>query len=396
MDGPDAVPLPHTRPGEMAEISVSLTAPNTPGTHRSTWKPFDPDGNMFEFDLFALIEVDQPAAGQIVPELSWVEDVTFPDGAAVQPGETFVKTWRIRNTGTAPWEAGYALIHFEDERLNGPNQAPVPPLKPGESGEVSIRLKAPQTPGFVKSTWKGRDPQGRLFNFELFVLVEVVDLANTIDLIEYLRGDGRLYEVTGNWPGSTRTNAQTQITETRFYHTRGEEWTEFWVDDHFIFVGTDTTPLTGGTDVITYSENGAYGSAWLPREMTIGVPFRRSPLVMQRQRADGSSTHSAAQVTWAKLEQRHDSLTLPSGITLDDVVELAIYDDENGQPAEQTSQRYLFAKGWGSDRLGGPARAAPVDISDLPGWHTRQCAGSTQLVQPGMRSCDYLCRDDFS
>src|SRR5262245_3460834 len=34
-----------------------------------------------------------------------------PDGALLKPGETFLKTWALENTGTCTWDASYKLIY---------------------------------------------------------------------------------------------------------------------------------------------------------------------------------------------------------------------------------------------------------------------------------------------
>ncbi|MBC7228016.1 MAG: hypothetical protein H5T61_12435, partial [Thermoflexales bacterium] len=40
----------------------------------------------------------------------WVADVTVPDNTAFAPGIPFVKTWRVRNSGTCAWEPGTKLV----------------------------------------------------------------------------------------------------------------------------------------------------------------------------------------------------------------------------------------------------------------------------------------------
>jgi len=38
-------------------------------------------------------------------------DVTILDGAQMTPGQDFVKTWKIKNTGICSWGDGYGLIY---------------------------------------------------------------------------------------------------------------------------------------------------------------------------------------------------------------------------------------------------------------------------------------------
>ncbi len=37
-------------------------------------------------------------------------DVTIPDGTPMSPGQEFVKTWRIRNTGICTWDTDYQPV----------------------------------------------------------------------------------------------------------------------------------------------------------------------------------------------------------------------------------------------------------------------------------------------
>lgn len=39
-----------------------------------------------------------------------IDDVTFPDGSTLSPGEMFVKSWRIKNAGDTIWNNGYKLL----------------------------------------------------------------------------------------------------------------------------------------------------------------------------------------------------------------------------------------------------------------------------------------------
>jgi hypothetical protein len=51
--------------------------------------------------------------------------------------------------------------------------------------------------------------------------------------------------------------------------------------------------------------------------------------------------------TWIQLEEVHASLTLTSGITLDDVVVLAGYTEEGGRRAAAPFEHYYYARNYG-------------------------------------------------
>jgi transcriptional regulator with XRE-family HTH domain len=71
---------------------------------------------------------------------------TVPQGTLMQPGEVFLKTWRIRNVGSVPWR-GRQLER--QGPLTGPGLItsarcyPIADTPPGESVEVGVILKAP-------------------------------------------------------------------------------------------------------------------------------------------------------------------------------------------------------------------------------------------------------------
>lgn len=174
MGGPERIPLPSAAPGETVDISLTLTAPERAGLHRSVWMAQEPDGQVFPFELFTEVTVVETAtAGDELDDAKFVADVTVPDGTTQLAGSAFLKTWRVRNTGSSTWGEGYHLAFFGDERMDGPDRVPLPMAAPGQEVDVSVRLKAPLTPGTHKSTWRARDPEGTFFGHRYFALITV-------------------------------------------------------------------------------------------------------------------------------------------------------------------------------------------------------------------------------
>jgi hypothetical protein len=168
--GPAAISLPATKPGEIADVSVDLTAPAILGPHRSSWQPQSPDGHPFGEILYTEIVVVQPGT---FDNVQYESDVTHPNGTLVNAGEQFIKTWRVRNTGTSAWIAGYALAFVGDRQMNGPDSVPLPTALPGETSELSVTLEAPLAPGLHRSTWRARNSEGQLFGDLLYAEIRV-------------------------------------------------------------------------------------------------------------------------------------------------------------------------------------------------------------------------------
>ena len=81
-------------------------------------------------------------------------DMTIPDNAPVALGEGFVKTWRLRNTGTCQWGPGFRFAFLEGDRMDAPDAVAVPHTKPDETGTVSVRMTAPTDSGRYRSVWQ--------------------------------------------------------------------------------------------------------------------------------------------------------------------------------------------------------------------------------------------------
>jgi hypothetical protein len=91
-------------------------------------------------------------------------DVTIPDDTIMQPGEKFTKTWRLQNAGTCTWTSDYALVWFSGEQLDAPPSVPLSGnTAPGQSVDLSVEMKAPDSEGTYQSWWKLRNPSGVLF-----------------------------------------------------------------------------------------------------------------------------------------------------------------------------------------------------------------------------------------
>jgi len=106
---------------------------------------------------------DCPGLGTTVA--TFITDVTFPDGSIVSPGNSFIKTWRIKNVGTCTWNSEYALVFESGDAMSGPayQQLTDIHIPPGETLDISVQLTAPDKPGIYRGDWKFRGPYGDIF-----------------------------------------------------------------------------------------------------------------------------------------------------------------------------------------------------------------------------------------
>lgn len=103
----------------------------------------------------------QPSATPgCVMSAAFVADVTIPDGSDIAAGSQFVKTWRIRNSGTCDWGNRFTATFVEGNPLGGPSVVSIPPTDAGGTRDVSLTLQAPAQPGAYKGKWQVRTAGG--------------------------------------------------------------------------------------------------------------------------------------------------------------------------------------------------------------------------------------------
>jgi hypothetical protein len=104
----------------------------------------------------------------------YVADTSIPDGTQIQAGANFVKTWRMRNTSTCDWPAGYRLQFVQDEPMSKDQTGDaLGPVAQGQEFEASVQLKAPAAKGVYTSTWRLRDNTGATFGNRVYVSIRV-------------------------------------------------------------------------------------------------------------------------------------------------------------------------------------------------------------------------------
>jgi hypothetical protein len=95
--------------------------------------------------------------------LSYIRDVTIPDGTEIAPGASLDKRWEVENSGTCNWDETYTLKLTTEVPLGSPKVQLLYPARSGTRLEIRILLKAPMEAGNYKSVWQAYDPSGKAF-----------------------------------------------------------------------------------------------------------------------------------------------------------------------------------------------------------------------------------------
>ena len=212
-------------------------------------------------------------------------------------------------TGGAPWFS-YWCVDFAR-----PVEAPQPPQEPPPSD-------APPLP------YHSHVP---------IVIGSPAPVSAGIDLLDYLRGDGRAYMV--QHPGGASEKFRTARDGRRFLQVKNSQWEEFWYDDAFIWRGVDTSP--GDGQYYRQFEDGQEGARWCPRFMTVGQQWQapaehtvqtywKSDCRMVDHPRNGRTRNRLTLVA------RHAALAW-NGVTVEDVVEVV----------SSTGETMFFGRGFG-------------------------------------------------
>ena len=104
------------------------------------------------------------AAQTCTDRAQFVADVTVPDGTGFDPGATFKKTWRLRNSGTCTWTTAYTMVFDTGERMGNTTSVAFPSsVAPGATIDLSVDMTAPSNPGRYFGYWKFKNAAGTLF-----------------------------------------------------------------------------------------------------------------------------------------------------------------------------------------------------------------------------------------
>jgi hypothetical protein len=195
-------------------------------------------------------------------------DITIPDDSEMTPGQSFVKTWKLVNTGTCTWTVQYSTSFFYGDRMGAPQSVALRQVvQPAQDVEISIEMVAPQDPGTYQGNWKLSNPNGVLFGigpngdspFWVRIIVPQEDVETPAPTVSF-----------------TPTITPTQVitpTETPAGNASGE--LSLTPGDA---VDLDTINLNGDEEDLSYQTDGS-GTHWLVphEEALIGISGRTEP-----------------------------------------------------------------------------------------------------------------------
>ena len=169
----------YTAAAETAQARLTENAAITPTLPTPTFTPepsatLSPTLQTTELTPEATLAPTAAAMPSAADNAVYVSDVTIPDGTVLAPGASFVKTWKILNSGSTTWKTSYALVHVSDRLLDADSPVALTVEVPaGQTVDISVEMVAPSANGTYRSYWRMRNAQGQFFGDTIYVEIVV-------------------------------------------------------------------------------------------------------------------------------------------------------------------------------------------------------------------------------
>jgi hypothetical protein len=141
-----------------------------PATRRPTPLPPTPDPT--ERTIPSAVPTPTPVT-PCVANLTFLSDLSLPDGTQVQPGEALDKRWQVRNSGDCNWDATYRLKLIAGPALDAATEQALYPARGGSEATLRILFTAPLEAGEYRSAWQAHLPDGQPFGDPIYIAIVV-------------------------------------------------------------------------------------------------------------------------------------------------------------------------------------------------------------------------------
>jgi hypothetical protein len=105
--------------------------------------------------------------------LTYIQDLTVPDGSNFAPGQAIDKRWQVRNSGSCNWDRRYGLKLIGGDAMGNPPLLPLFPARAGAQAVLEIHFTAPPSGGLYECDWRAVDPQGQPFGDPVYMQISV-------------------------------------------------------------------------------------------------------------------------------------------------------------------------------------------------------------------------------
>ncbi|HKG55216.1 MAG TPA: NBR1-Ig-like domain-containing protein [Anaerolineales bacterium] len=114
-----------------------------------------------------------PAATASCYGLAFVSDVSIPDNTPVTAGQSFTKTWKVKNSGSCAWDAGFKFAFTGGDAMGGTTYTVPSSVAAGAVTDISVTMTAPSKTGTIRGNWRMSTASGQFFGDEVYVQVVI-------------------------------------------------------------------------------------------------------------------------------------------------------------------------------------------------------------------------------
>jgi len=105
--------------------------------------------------------------------LTFVSDVSIPDNTPMTAGKTFTKTWKVLNSGSCAWDAGFKFALTGGDPMGSSTLTLPSSVAAGAQYDISVPMTAPSTSGTLRGNWRMSTAGGQFFGDEVYVVIVV-------------------------------------------------------------------------------------------------------------------------------------------------------------------------------------------------------------------------------
>ena len=235
-EAPYAIAMPQGTPVLQSEINRALTILDANGSHDALAQQYLQISDLPPIVPSQPLVPIEPPAVTCINSMAFVEHLTYDDNNMTSPpqfapGAPFIKGWKVRNSGTCPWDSSYQLNYIggntDAARMNGRPTTIGTTVQPGETYDVYVDLISPLISGVYQGFWAMQNVNGEFFGERVWTSVQVIGLPTvtpaptqtaspliffTVSQTSINSGDCVIFQ----W--------ETQNVQASYFYPRGELW----------------------------------------------------------------------------------------------------------------------------------------------------------------------------
>ncbi|MBI9046884.1 MAG: hypothetical protein JEZ06_20530 [Anaerolineaceae bacterium] len=155
-------------------LSPSRSAPGAVETPYFVPPTYEPTPNPTQ-EPTSIQATATPTQKDCQNNLSFISDITIPDGTAIHKGSSLDKQWEVQNSGTCNWDSSYKFTLLSGDALGSDETQALPPSRSGSKTIIQVQFTAPQETGNFHSVWQAKDGNGNLFGEPFYMDIMVID-----------------------------------------------------------------------------------------------------------------------------------------------------------------------------------------------------------------------------